>query len=63
MKACFYASFHSIVNVMMSASHNKLCMCGFSDVVNILGSSPGTALHSQFRDLGWDIIPVKNESW
>ncbi len=52
---------HSIVNVMMSASH-KLCMYGFSDVVNILGSSPGTALHSQFGDLGWDMIPVKKLS-
>ncbi len=61
IKAYFYGYMHSIVNVMMSASH-KLCMYGFSDVVNILGSSPGTALHSQFGDLGWDMIPVKNLS-
>lgn len=62
IKTYFYGPLHSIVNVMMPASHNKHCIYSFSDVVCILGSSPGKALHSQFGDLGWDMIPVEIES-
>ncbi len=40
------------------ASHNQLCMYGFSDVVNLLGNTPGTAPHLQCGALGYESVEI-----
>ncbi len=38
--------------ILMFASHNQLHIYGFSDIVNLLSSSPGIALHLNVEPLG-----------
>ncbi len=45
----------------MFISHNQLRMYGFSNIVNLLSNSPGTALHCYAERS--HTSPVKHKSW
>ncbi len=63
---CYYLKhfYHSawFVNkkhMLKLASHNRLHMYGFSDIVNLLGSAPDIAAHLWCKTL--DTSPVKHK--